>query len=168
MSAREEFKRKIRIACQAFNVHRLLWPQLRELDRVTLYKYVSHKLIRWFTIYFLAIAASAFEAALIVSGHARVAVALLVCTAAGLLLGCISTMKPFAQIGRSHRSLYGHRLGCVALFARRTLSDMDSCRVDPEVTPQPLPSASNMQREISADKQQNVNVALNGYGGSFR
>jgi cellulose synthase/poly-beta-1,6-N-acetylglucosamine synthase-like glycosyltransferase len=98
VSAREEFRRKIRIACQAFNVHRLLWPQLRKLDRVTLYKYVSHKLIRWFTIYFLAIATVAFEAALIVAGHARIAVALLVCTAAALLLGCISTMKPFAQL----------------------------------------------------------------------
>jgi cellulose synthase/poly-beta-1,6-N-acetylglucosamine synthase-like glycosyltransferase len=98
VSAREEFKRKIRIACQAFNVHRLLWPQLRKLDRVTLYKYVSHKLIRWFTIYFLAIATVAFEAALIVAGHARIAVALLVCTAAALLLGCLSTLKPFAQL----------------------------------------------------------------------
>lgn len=98
VSAREEFSRKIRIACQAFNVHRLLWPQLRRLDRITLYKYVSHKLIRWFTIYFLAIATVAFEAALIVAGHARIAVALIVCTAAALLLGCISTMKPFAQM----------------------------------------------------------------------
>jgi len=98
VSAREEFRRKIRIACQAFNVHRLLWPQLRKLDRITLYKYVSHKLIRWFTIYFLAIAAAAFEAALIVAGHARIAVALSAGTAAALLLGCISRMKPFAQM----------------------------------------------------------------------
>ncbi len=98
VSAREEFGRKIRIACQAFNVHRLLWPQLRKLDRITLYKYVSHKLIRWFTIYFLGIATVAFEAALIIGGHARIAVALIVCTAAVLLLGCFSTMKPFAQM----------------------------------------------------------------------
>ncbi len=106
VSAREEFRRKIRIACQAFNVHRLLWPQLRKLDRITLYKYVSHKLIRWFTIYFLAIAAVAFESALIVAAHARIAIALIVCTAAALLLGCFSTMKPFAQM-----------LGIIAAFA---------------------------------------------------
>jgi len=37
VSAREEFRRKIRIACQAFNVHRLIWPQLRRLDGITLY-----------------------------------------------------------------------------------------------------------------------------------
>jgi cellulose synthase/poly-beta-1,6-N-acetylglucosamine synthase-like glycosyltransferase len=98
VSAREEFRRKIRIACQAFNVHRLIWPQLRKLDGITLYKYVSHKLIRWFTIYFLATAAVAFDGALIVAGRTHVAVALTVCVAAALLLGCISPMKPFAQI----------------------------------------------------------------------
>ncbi len=97
VSAREEFNRKIRIACQAFNVHRLLWPQLCKLDGITLYKYASHKLIRWFTIYLLAIAAVAFESALIVAGHAPLAVALFLCTAAALLLGCVSSMKPFAQ-----------------------------------------------------------------------
>jgi cellulose synthase/poly-beta-1,6-N-acetylglucosamine synthase-like glycosyltransferase len=98
VSAREEFKRKIRIACQSFNVHRLLWPQLRKLDGITLYKYVSHKLIRWFTIYFLAIAALSFEAALIVSGHARIAIGIVVCAAAALLFGCVSSMKPFPQL----------------------------------------------------------------------
>ncbi len=43
----EEFRRKVRIACQAFNVHRALWPQLRGLPWLDLYKYVSHKLLRW-------------------------------------------------------------------------------------------------------------------------
>jgi cellulose synthase/poly-beta-1,6-N-acetylglucosamine synthase-like glycosyltransferase len=50
----EEFRRKIRIACQAFNVHRTLWPHLRTLPLVDRYKYVSHKLLRWLTIYLLA------------------------------------------------------------------------------------------------------------------
>lgn len=98
VSAREEFNRKIRIACQSFNVHRLLWPKLRKLDGLTVYKYVSHKLIRWFTIYFLVIAAIALEAALIVAGHAEVAVGLFLLTAGALFLGCVSSMKPFAQV----------------------------------------------------------------------
>jgi len=111
VSAREEFRRKIRIACQAFNVHRLIWPQLRKLDGITLYKYVSHKLIRWFTIYFLAISAGAFDAALIVAGHAHVAAALTVCSAAALLLGCVSSMKPFAQIAGVISAFAGTGLG---------------------------------------------------------
>jgi cellulose synthase/poly-beta-1,6-N-acetylglucosamine synthase-like glycosyltransferase len=53
----EEFRRKIRIACQAFNVHRALWPHLRTLKPVDRYKYISHKLLRWLTIYLLAVGA---------------------------------------------------------------------------------------------------------------
>jgi cellulose synthase/poly-beta-1,6-N-acetylglucosamine synthase-like glycosyltransferase len=98
VSAQEEFNRKIRIACQAFNVHRLLWPKLRKLDRITIYKYVSHKLIRWFTIYLLALALIAFEAALIAAGHPRIAAGLLGGGAVSLLLGWVSSIKPFAQI----------------------------------------------------------------------
>lgn len=50
----EEFDRKVRIACQAFNVHCLLWPKLRKLPLLDLYKYISHKLLRWVTIYLQA------------------------------------------------------------------------------------------------------------------
>ena len=111
VSGREEFSRKIRIACQAFNVHRLLWPQLRKLDGITLYKYVSHKLIRWFTIYLLAIAALAFEAALILAGHASIAAALVLCAAAALYLGCVSSIRPFAQFAGTIAALTGTGLG---------------------------------------------------------
>jgi len=111
VDAREEFTRKIRIACQAFNVHRLIWPQLCKLDGVTLYKYVSHKLLRWFTIYFLAISAVAFDAALIVAAHARIAVALVICVAGALLLGGFSSMKPFAQMTEIISAFAGTGLG---------------------------------------------------------
>jgi cellulose synthase/poly-beta-1,6-N-acetylglucosamine synthase-like glycosyltransferase len=111
VSAREEFNRKIRIACQAFNVHRLLWPRLRKLDAITIYKYVSHKLIRWFTIYLLAAAIVAFEAALIISGHPRIAAALVVGGAAALLIGCISSVRPFAQISGIVTAFAGTGLG---------------------------------------------------------
>jgi cellulose synthase/poly-beta-1,6-N-acetylglucosamine synthase-like glycosyltransferase len=111
VSGREEFRRKMRIACQAFNVHRLLWPQLRTLDGITVYKYISHKLIRWFTIYLLALAALAFEAALIVAGHAAIAATLAVCTVATLYLGCVSPIKPFAQVAGTVAALTGTGLG---------------------------------------------------------
>ncbi len=52
----EEFSRKIRIACQAFNVNRALWPRLMRLPALDRYKYVSHKLLRWLSIYFLGLA----------------------------------------------------------------------------------------------------------------
>ncbi len=59
----EEFRRKIRIACQAFNVHRALWPRLRRMPVLDLYKYVSHKLLRWFSFFFLAASAMSLTAA---------------------------------------------------------------------------------------------------------
>jgi len=40
--SREEFRRKVRIACRAFNCHRLLWAQVVRLPAWDLYKYLSH------------------------------------------------------------------------------------------------------------------------------
>jgi cellulose synthase/poly-beta-1,6-N-acetylglucosamine synthase-like glycosyltransferase len=68
-SPREEFKRKTRIACQAFNVHRMLWPRLRRLPLLDLYEYVSHKFLRWLTIYWFLLAFVFFEAGMAAAGH---------------------------------------------------------------------------------------------------
>lgn len=46
-SSGEEMGRKIRIACRCFNCHRLLWPRLAKLGNLDLFKYISHKLVRW-------------------------------------------------------------------------------------------------------------------------
>lgn len=48
-ATRDEFQRKIRITCRAFNCHRLLWPRLRNLSSLRLYMYASHKMVRWFS-----------------------------------------------------------------------------------------------------------------------
>ncbi|HTI88611.1 MAG TPA: glycosyltransferase [Alphaproteobacteria bacterium] len=45
----EEFRRKVRIGCQGFGAHLALWPQIRSLDGLTVYKYISHKFLRWFS-----------------------------------------------------------------------------------------------------------------------
>lgn len=69
----DEFQRKIRIACQAFNCHRLLWPRLRGLPLLDLFKYVSHKLLRWFGIYFFALSVLAAASWLFWQDHGVVA-----------------------------------------------------------------------------------------------
>jgi cellulose synthase/poly-beta-1,6-N-acetylglucosamine synthase-like glycosyltransferase len=56
---REEFRRKIRIACQAFNVHRLIWSAVKK-SPVILYGYVSHRLLKWLIIYNLGLSAAFF------------------------------------------------------------------------------------------------------------
>ena len=107
----EEFNRKVRIACQAFNVHKLLWPRLRQLDFLTRYKYVSHKLLRCGCIYLLAIAAVAFIAALLSAGHALLAAALVGAAMVAGLLGHRWSIKPFAQVVDLLTALAGTGLG---------------------------------------------------------
>jgi cellulose synthase/poly-beta-1,6-N-acetylglucosamine synthase-like glycosyltransferase len=54
---RDEVRRRVRIGCRVFNCHRLFWPKLVQLDGLTLYKYVSHKLVRWLSGYVLLFSA---------------------------------------------------------------------------------------------------------------
>ncbi len=69
-SAREEFRRKRRIACRAFNTHRYLWPRLAgSYGALDLYKYVSHKLLRWLGLVPLALAAALLAIGLALAGH---------------------------------------------------------------------------------------------------
>ncbi|KQN90995.1 hypothetical protein ASE95_12050 [Sphingomonas sp. Leaf231] len=51
--AEEELVRKRRIACQAINVHRALWPELRRLPWPALYGYASHRMLKWVTPFLL-------------------------------------------------------------------------------------------------------------------
>jgi cellulose synthase/poly-beta-1,6-N-acetylglucosamine synthase-like glycosyltransferase len=96
-SSKEEFNRKVRIACQAFNVHRLIWPRIRRLPLLDQYKYISHKLLRWLSIYFLALSGLAFGAALLASGAAHIAMVLLLLGLGASALGYFWQLKPFAQ-----------------------------------------------------------------------
>lgn len=107
----EEFGRKVRIACQAFNVHRLIWPRLRQMDLLTRYKYVSHKLLRWVCIYFLAVAALAFVGALLSAGYIALAAALSGLAVLGWWLGQRWSIKPFAQVVDLLTALAGAGLG---------------------------------------------------------
>lgn len=73
-SGADEFRRKIRIACECMAVHATLWPRLKTLDPWHLYKYVMYRLMRWIGGWFMA------------------AGAVLVAAAAGLLLGWLTAL----------------------------------------------------------------------------
>ena len=60
----EEFRRKARIACQAMNVHRALWPHLSHMPAPMVYAYVSHRLLKWLMPFNLAVSAVLALAAL--------------------------------------------------------------------------------------------------------
>lgn len=58
----EEFQRKRRIACQAINVHRNLWPRLRKLPAGQLYGYIAHRVLKWIAPFNVALSAMFFWA----------------------------------------------------------------------------------------------------------
>lgn len=81
----EEFRRKIRIACQAFNVNRALWPLLARLPALDFYKYVSHKLLRWLSIFLLGLAGVlALAVLLLLAGRVIAGAALAAAAALGV------------------------------------------------------------------------------------
>ena len=50
----DEYRRKRRIACRAFNTHRHLAPKLRRMGGLDRFKYVSHKWLCWMSPFSLA------------------------------------------------------------------------------------------------------------------
>lgn len=109
--AQEEFRRKVRIACQAFNVHRALWPQLKQLPALDLYKYISHKLLRWFTILWLGLAGFFFALSLLVIGQVGLCVALALLGAALLWVGAKKEVPLLSQITDILYAFLGAGLG---------------------------------------------------------
>jgi cellulose synthase/poly-beta-1,6-N-acetylglucosamine synthase-like glycosyltransferase len=107
----EEFRRKVRIACQGFNAHRLLWPTIRRMDGLTRYMYVSHKLMRWFTIYLLAGALLAFCACLAAAARWDLLLLLLVAVALTAVLGLGARVKPFSTVTNILMAFAGVGLG---------------------------------------------------------
>ena len=92
-------------------MHRLIWPRIRKMDALTVYKYVSHKLLRWLCIYFLALAGIFVVAALAVAGYAWAAAVLVAAAIIGFILGARYAIKPFSQIVDIVTSMAGAGLG---------------------------------------------------------
>lgn len=97
-STAEEFRRKVRISCRAFNCHRLLWPRLRGLRPLDLYKYLSHKYLRWISIYLQAACLLTLLAWFAAGG--RGLQALLAMVAIGLAGWLLSIMPGFGVVAR--------------------------------------------------------------------
>jgi hypothetical protein len=110
-SSREEFVRKQRIACQALNAHRLLWPSLRRQRALTIYKYLSHKYLRWLSIYFLVAADACIVAGLVLAGWSTLVGWFLALQAAVVVLGGRYGLKPFDTIWSFVTALAGAGLG---------------------------------------------------------
>lgn len=118
--AGEEFRRKRRIACRAYNTHRFLAPQIRRrFSPIDRYKYAAHKLLRWFGAPLLALAAGAGSAALWLGGHGT-ALALLWAMAAAVIVAGLSGVRGCATLVSMGRAILATFIGVTDAWRGRT------------------------------------------------
>jgi cellulose synthase/poly-beta-1,6-N-acetylglucosamine synthase-like glycosyltransferase len=106
----EEFARKVRIACRCFNCHRVLRSRLRQLPPTMLYKYISHKVLRWFGGVFVISGAVAGATLLLLLGQSSIAVVGVVSLVA-VLLGHRGKVKLLGQARESLLAMLAASLG---------------------------------------------------------
>ncbi|MGI9451261.1 MAG: glycosyltransferase [Geminicoccaceae bacterium] len=109
--AKDEFKRKIRIACQCIGVHRALWPELKTLSWWNLYKYFGHRYLRWIGGYFLLASAIAFAAAVWVGYGFAAMIGLVGLVGLIMTLGILMEFRPILQINNILLAFAGNTLG---------------------------------------------------------
>jgi cellulose synthase/poly-beta-1,6-N-acetylglucosamine synthase-like glycosyltransferase len=80
----EEFRRKRRIACGSYSTYRFLRDRICHLRRIDRFKFVSHKLIRWWGAVFLMLALAFTLVAFVTSGNGLIGTAIV--AGSGLLL----------------------------------------------------------------------------------
>ncbi len=107
----QEFGRKVRIACQAFNVHRLLWKEIARARFGVLYGYVSHRLLKWLIIYNLAAACGFALLALCALLPAKAVALATLGTAAAAVLAWRIGVPPMRQLGAILLAFVGVGLG---------------------------------------------------------
>jgi len=112
------FRTRRDIAYEALCVHRLMWSMLVRLDGFNLYKYVSHKLLRWFSVYLLAMALACTLLGEALAGHWLPVVALTAGTALVWALGKRLRLPPFAQAFDALSALGGTGLGAAKAWLR--------------------------------------------------
>ncbi|MGB7180870.1 MAG: glycosyltransferase, partial [Burkholderiaceae bacterium] len=81
----DEYRRKIRIACQSFHIHRIMKDRLAQQTLLVRYLYNGHKTLRWLTIFSLSAAAVFGSLAIALAGYPQ-----LVALAWGVLAAIIA------------------------------------------------------------------------------
>lgn len=111
-SSSDEFERKIRIACRAFNCYRLLAPRIHRSGPEIVYKFYSHKVARWFGLFLVLLAALFGSAALGLVGRLDVVIAGALTAGAVGVLGALG-IRPFTRLLEVFSSLLAVSLGIV-------------------------------------------------------
>lgn len=120
-SSTDEFARKRRIACRAFNTHRHLWPMIRtHFPLVDRYKYISHKVLRWFGAPVLVVGLTSCGVAMIASGAPVLAGALWGAVAFSFWLGQAARVPVLSQLSEIALALAATFLGIIDSLGGKT------------------------------------------------
>lgn len=118
---RDEFRRKRRIACRAFNTHRHLWPSIRQhFTALDVYKYLSHKLLRWFGAPILACGIAALLLAMTLDGHGAYALGLALAGGALFVAGRLFAVPVLSQVTEIALSIIATFIGVIDALRGRT------------------------------------------------
>lgn len=124
--AEEENRRKRRIACQAANVHQALWSELRTLRAQKLYGYLSHRVMKWLTPFFVGASAICFLVAITADWGATIAAAVSFISVSALIGGHFLNVRPLSILSSATLSLFGVASGVLeSLFGRKTYTVWD-------------------------------------------
>jgi cellulose synthase/poly-beta-1,6-N-acetylglucosamine synthase-like glycosyltransferase len=96
-AASEEFWRKARIACQALNVHRVIWHDVKRSGPL-LYCYLSHRLLKWLMVYNLALCGFFLLAALLCTLPAKAVLAAVLVPGVIAGAGFLAGIKPLHRL----------------------------------------------------------------------
>ncbi|WP_202967680.1 MULTISPECIES: glycosyltransferase [Aeromicrobium] len=118
---KDEFSRKARIAARAYHTHRVMKPQLRTMSRIDTFKYVSHKVIRWFGGLFVIIGTVA-AIGLATTVAPFLGLAALVAVAASTVIAAKVKSGPIAALAEIVIALLATLLGVLRAARGRTYS----------------------------------------------
>lgn len=108
----DEYRRKIRIACQSFHIHRIMKPRLRQQTWLIRYLYAGHKTLRWMTIFSLAAAAIFGTITLALAGFGLFLAIAWAGLAVVVALG-FANLKPFSQVLEGFSALVANGVGVI-------------------------------------------------------
>lgn len=116
----DEFRRKRRIACRSYASYRHLWPQIgRHFSFVDRYKFVSHKVLRWFGAPLALLCGGSLSMALWLDGRMMI-LGVLWGAAALIALGAALRIKPCAMLMGIASAIWAAFLGITDALRGRT------------------------------------------------
>ena len=117
-----EFRRRRRIACRAYLSHAFIRHYVFSMGWVDRYKYVGHKLVRWYSVWFgLAAAAAALIALPMLLG-----LSLLPLVAAAVLAGLVAGRRPIQLAGEAAGQFLATGLGMIDAWLGRRYQTWDT------------------------------------------